>query len=62
MKYFVGFLLGVTMTISMMYGYFSVFCITLLASFIMALSVCKQLWNDVDTKKDTTAENSRVAK
>lgn len=61
MKYFAGFALGVAMTISMMYDYFSVFCILLFASFVLALSVCKPMMDKEDyTKKATTAANSRT--
>lgn len=60
MKYFAGFALGVAMTISMMYDYFSVFCILLFASFVLALSVCKPMMDKEDyTKKATAAANSR---
>lgn len=55
MKYFGFFALGATMTISMMYGYFSIFCISSFVSFILTLSVSKQLWNKPDTKKDASA-------
>lgn len=60
MKYFIGFGLGVTMTISMLYDYFSIFCMTLFISLIFAASVSKCFWNDVDAKKGTTAANSRT--
>ena len=60
MKYFAGFALGVAMTVSMMYGFFTVFCICLFVSFVLALSVCKPMMDKEDyTKKATTAGNSR---
>jgi hypothetical protein len=55
MKYFAGFALGVAMTISMMYDYFSVFCILLFASFVLALSVCKPMMDDEGKKKSASA-------
>lgn len=55
MKYFGFFALGSAMTISMMYGYFSIFCISLFIGFILALSVSKKLWNEPDNKKDASA-------
>ena len=52
MKYFAGFALGVAMTISMMYDFFTVFCICLFVSFVLALSVCKPMMDKEDyTKK-----------
>lgn len=60
MKYFAGFALGITMAISMMYGYFTMFCISSFASFVLALSVCKPMMDKENyTKKATTAANSR---
>lgn len=55
MKYFGFFALGATMTISMMYDYFSIFCMTVFISIILTLSVSKQLWNEPDNKKDASA-------
>lgn len=60
MKYFGFFALGATMAVSMMYDYFSIFCMTVFISIILTLSVSKQLWNNIDTKKGTTAANSRT--
>ena len=52
MKYFAGFALGVAMTISMMYGYFTMFCISSFVSFVLALSVCKPMMDKENyTKK-----------
>ena len=55
MKYLGFFTLGAMMAVSMMYGYFSIFCISSFVSFILTLSVSKQLWNNPDTKKDASA-------
>lgn len=63
MKYLGFFALGATMTISMMYGYFSIFCISSFVSFVLALSVCKPMMDKENyTKKATTAANSRSKK
>lgn len=55
MKYFAGFALGVAMTISMMYECFTVFCICLFVSFVLALSVCKPMMDDEGKKKSASA-------
>ena len=55
MKYLGFFALGATMTISMMYDYFSIFCISLFIGFILSLSVSKKLWNEPDNKKGASA-------
>ena len=55
MKYFGFFALGVVMTISMMYECFTVFCICLFVSFVLALSVCKPMMDDEDKKKSASA-------
>lgn len=61
MKYFAGFSLGIVMTISMMYGFFTVFCISSFASFVLALSVCKPMMDKEDyTKKGTTVASGRT--
>lgn len=54
-KYFAGFALGVAMTISMMYGFFTVFCICLFVSFVLVLSVCKPMMDDGGKKKSASA-------
>lgn len=56
MKYFAGFVLGVAMTVSMMYGLFTVFCISSFASFVLALSVCKPMMDDEGKKKSASAQ------
>lgn len=55
MKYFGFFALGAVMTISMMYDYFSIFCMTVFISIILTLSVSKKLWNETDSKKSASA-------
>lgn len=56
MKYFAGFSLGIVMTISMMYGFFTVFCISSFVSFVLALSVCKPMMDDEGKKKSASAQ------
>lgn len=55
MKYFGFFALGAVMAISMMYDYFSIFCMTVFISIILTLSVCKPIWNKPDNKKSASA-------
>ena len=60
MKFFAGIVLGASIVISMLYEHFGMFCWLLFVSFVLTLSFNKQLWNEPDTKKGTTAANSRT--
>lgn len=57
MKVFAGFMLGSLMAVSMMYGYFGFFVLTLAASFFLWASTQPRLMDDEDysNKKDASA-------
>lgn len=55
MKCFGFFTLGTVMATSMFYGYFSIFCISVVTTFILTMSVAKPLWNEPDKKKSASA-------
>lgn len=57
MKVFAGFMLGSLMAVSMMYGYFGFFVLTLVAGFFLWASTQPRLMDDEDysNKKDASA-------
>lgn len=55
MKVFAGMVLGVAMTISMMYECFGVFVLTLIAGFVLWLSTQRRLMDDEDYSKKKSA-------
>lgn len=61
MKVFAGMVLGVTMTISMMYECFGIFILALVAGFFLWASTQPRLMDD-DDKKSAGAANTRASK
>lgn len=61
MKVFAGFMLGGLMAVSMMYGYFGFFVLTLVAGFFLWASTQPRLMDD-DDKKSAGAANTRADK
>ena len=57
MKYFGFFTLGTVMATSMFYGYFSIFCISVVTTFILTMSVAKRFWNEPDKKSASARQH-----
>lgn len=55
MKDFGFFALGVVMAASMFYDCFSIFCMSVLVTVILTMSVAKRFWNEPDKKKSASA-------
>lgn len=55
MKVFAGFMLGSLMAVSMMYGYFGFFVLTLVAGFFLWASTQPRLMDDDDYSKKKSA-------
>lgn len=57
MKYFGFFTLGVTIPVSLFYGQFTIFCMSVFVTIILTMSVAKRFWNEPNKKSASARQH-----